>query len=52
MAKIKVLKRAKKSKKIKNIKLKKSYTKSTNKYSDNYLAFYDDIKVSSKKYDW
>jgi len=53
MAKVKILKKLPKS--------KKKFEKSTNfkpitpkedKFKDKYLNFYDDIKISSRRYDW
>ena len=55
--KVKVSKKPKKGK-VKNLKLikKDSMAKPTiekeNKFKDKYLEFYDDIKVSTKRYDW
>ena len=54
---VKVSKKPKKGK-VKNLKLlkKNSPQKTTpnveNKFKDKYLEFYDDIKVSTKRYDW
>ncbi len=54
MKKIKILKHL-----PKNQKSQKNYTKEKpykntekDKKNENYLQFYDDIKISSKKYDW
>ena len=55
--KVKVSKKPKKGK-VKNLKLlkKNNPQKQTqpvdNKFKDKYLEFYDDIKVSTKRYDW
>lgn len=53
MAKIKIVKKLPKAKK--KHKRKVSFTvpaKPTNKFTDKYLEFYDDIKIPSKRYDW
>ncbi len=52
MSKIKILKRLPKSKKIKSTKKMRKSNYSSNNANDKYLNFYDDIKISSKKYDW
>ena len=53
MAKIKIVKKLKKNK---NYKRKVSFTPkqtpTTNKFTEDYLKFYDDIKVPTKRYDW
>jgi len=53
MAKIKILKKLPKSKikYKKNEKIKKQ-TQKEDKFKDNYLKFYDDIKIPSRRYDW
>lgn len=55
MAKIKIVKKPKEQNK--NYKRKVSFTppktsKPQNKFTDDYLKFYDDIKIPSKRYDW
>lgn len=53
MAKIKIVKKLKRNK---NYKRKISFTPKqkteTNQFTENYLKFYDDIKIPSKRYDW
>ena len=53
MAKIKIVKKIKRNK---NYKRKISFTpkqkNETNQFAENYLKFYDDIKIPSKRYDW
>lgn len=54
MAKIKIVKKLKQNK---NYKRKVSFTppknaKPENKFADDYLKFYTDIKIPSKRYDW
>jgi len=54
MARIKIVKKLKQNK---NYKRKVSFSPPTNpkpqnKFADDYLKFYDDIKVPSKRYDW
>jgi len=53
MAKIKILKKLPKQ----NTEYKKKVSfkpvkTTTNKFTDDYLKFYDDIKVPSRRYDW
>ena len=53
MAKIKILKKPKKSK----VKLPKNSTNKVilptqNKFKEKYFEYYDDIKTPTKKYDW
>ena len=55
MAKIKIIQKPKEQNK--NYKRKVSFTppktpKPQNKFADEYLKFYDDIKIPSKRYDW
>lgn len=55
MPKIKIIKKPKV--KNKNYKRKVSFTppkvsKPENKFTDEYLKFYTDIKVPSRRYDW
>ena len=53
MTKIKIVKKLPTSKK--KHKRKVSFTtpaKPSNKFTDKYLEFYDDIKIPSKRYDW
>ncbi len=53
MAKVKVLKKLKKNKKkIQKNTITKQVLPPENKFKENYLQFYDDIKIPSKKYDW
>ena len=53
MAKIKVVKKLRKGKiKAKTLNNKKVVAAPTNKFTDNYLQFYDDIKIPSRRYDW
>ena len=54
MAKIKIVKKLKQKK---NYKRKVSFTPlknspPQNKFTDEYLKFYTDIKVPSRRYDW
>lgn len=52
MAKIKIVKKLPQNK---NYKRKVSFTPKpmpTNKFADDYLKFYDDIKIPSRRYDW
>ena len=55
MPKIKIIKKPKE--KNKNYKRKISFTptknlKPDNKFADEYLKYYTDIKIPSKRYDW
>ncbi len=56
--KVKILKKPKKSKKINktailpSVKTNKTATLTQTKTNQNYLSYYDDIKVPSQKYDW
>ena len=53
MAKIKILKKL--PQQNKNYKRKISFTPkptTTNKFTEDYLKFYDDIKIPTKRYDW
>ena len=55
MPKIKIIKKPKE--KNKNYKRKVSFTptkttKPQDKFTDDYLKFYTDIKVPSRRYDW
>ena len=55
MAKIKIIKKPKEQNK--NYKRKVSFTppknpQPQNKFADEYLKFYTDIKIPSKRYDW
>lgn len=56
MSKVKILKKPRKSKKIDKSLIVTGKVKRTmpmqDKYANKYLAFYDDIKVPSKRYDW
>ena len=54
MSKVKIVKKLPKGKtKPKLINLeKKPKPKATNNFTDNYLKFYDDIKIPSRRYDW
>lgn len=53
MAKIKIIKKLPKAKKKqKATKKVVSPFKETNKFTDKYLEFYDDIKIPTKRYDW
>ncbi len=56
MPKIQKVKIVKKLPHDKNYKRKVSFTPkpkpTTNKFADDYLKFYDDIKIPSKRYDW
>ena len=52
MSKDKILKRLPKSKKVKIRKKVRKSNYPSNNTNDKYLNFYDDIKISSKKYDW
>lgn len=53
MAKIKILKKPKKSKvKLPKNTINKSTQAPTNKFKENYFNYYDDIKTPTKKYDW
>lgn len=51
MAKVKILKKLPKSKKKYNKKPALNNPQA-NKYTEDYLRFYDDIKLPSKRYDW
>lgn len=53
MAKVKILKSLPKSKK-KHAKPSnfKRIVEKPDKFKDNYLNYYDDIKISSRRYDW
>ena len=55
MPKVKIIKKPKEQNK--NYKRKVSFTppkvsKPENKFADDYLKFYTDIKIPSKRYDW
>jgi len=55
MPKVKIIKKPKEQNK--NYKRKVSFTppknrKPQNKFADDYLKFYTDIKVPSRRYDW
>lgn len=53
MAKIKVIKKL--PKQNKNYKRKVEFklpAEKQDKFKENYLQFYDDIKIPSKKHDW
>ena len=53
MKKVKILKKLPKSKtKIKKNEKFTPKSKKEDKFKENYLSYYDDIKVSSKKFDW
>ena len=53
MTKIKVVKKLRKGKvKTKTLSNKKVVATPTNKFTDKYLQFYDDIKIPSRRYDW
>lgn len=53
MAKVKILKKPKKSKvKLPKNTVNKAVSTPQNKFKDNYFDFYDDIKTPTKKYDW
>ena len=54
MARVKVLKKLPKQKKIKTkFATKQAPAQETNKFKDNYFKFYDDIKhPSHQRYDW
>ncbi len=51
MAKIKILKKLPKSKNKNKLKPTLSNPQA-NKFTENYLKFYDDIKIPNKRYDW
>lgn len=55
MAKVKILKKLPKSKTKASKQMGKVIPHdkvSTNTYVDNYLRFYDDIKINSRRNDW
>lgn len=53
MAKIKILKKLPKSKvKYSKKKSTKQPVDTSSKYADEYLKFYDDIKIPTRRYDW
>ena len=53
MPKVKVLKKLPKSRtKIKPTGKISQPKQDTNPYADQYLKFYDDIKIPTKRYDW
>lgn len=53
MAKVKILKKPKKSKvKLPKNTISKAVNTPSNKFKDKYFDFYDDIKTPTKKYDW
>ena len=53
MARIKIQKRPRKSKYTPKVRpTKKPAMEKQDKFKDNYLNFYDDIKVSTRRYDW
>lgn len=52
MAKVKIVKKLKKGKVSKPKRIAKASFQQSNQFTENYLKFYDDIKISSKKYDW
>jgi len=53
MVKIKILKKLPKSKKKFKLDPKfKANAPKVDKFKDRYLDFYDDIKISSRRYDW
>jgi len=53
MAKIKILKKPKKSKvKLPKNTINKVFSPALNKFKDKYFDFYVDIKTPTKKYDW
>lgn len=52
MAKVKILKKLPKSKKVNNIQKSKIKKNPQNKFVDSYLSYYDDIKVPGRIYDW
>jgi len=53
MARIKIQKKPRKSKYTPKVRpTKKPAMEKQDKFKDNYLNFYDDIKVSTRRYDW
>ncbi|HIU06841.1 MAG TPA: hypothetical protein IAC46_04600 [Candidatus Onthoplasma faecigallinarum] len=54
MAKIKILKKLPKNKKItkKSTNIQHSNNNYYDKNKEKYLEYYDDIKIPSKRYDW
>lgn len=53
MAKVKILKKLPKGKMpSKKPTTHKTVSQPTNKFTDKYLEFYDDIKIPSRKYHW
>ena len=53
MKKPKIIKKLPKSKSKSNKSAKfQTKPKQENKFADNYLQFYDDIKLPSKRHDW
>lgn len=53
MAKIKIVKKLKRNEKYKRkISFTPKQKTEPNKFTENYLKFYDDIKIPSKRYDW
>ena len=53
MAKVKILKKPKKSKvKLPKNTVNKATAPVQNKFKEKYFDFYDDIKTPTKKYDW
>lgn len=53
MAKVKILKELPKSKKkVSKPTVYKKISEKPDKFKDNYLNYYDDIKIPSRRYDW
>lgn len=51
--KVKILKELPKSKYMPKVKpTKKPTVQKQDRFKDNYLNFYDDIKISTRRYDW
>ena len=51
--KVKILKSQPKSKYVPKVRpTRKPIPEKQDKFKDNYLNFYDDIKISSRRYDW
>lgn len=53
MSKVKIKKKLPKGKRVKfETDANKRLSNATDKFTENYLQFYDDIKVPFKRYDW
>ncbi len=52
MKKVKILKKPPKSKKKHKAQPVKTIPTESNKFTEDYLKFYDDIKIPGKRYDW